>query len=103
MKRFAFAAAVAMFAGGCGISEDAFNEKATELVCEWVVDCFEAYDTVDDCIADADPADPDPSCEYQKDKAKECLDGLEELTCDSGLDDFPAACEEVYTCEDTTM
>jgi MYXO-CTERM domain-containing protein len=44
------------------------------------------------------------SCTYDASAARDCLNGLEQVTCDNWLDSLPRACEEIYTdcdpCED---
>lgn len=107
MKRFMFVAGLAALAG-CGLSEDKFSEQSIKATCEWIVECFndpEVYADVDACITELTDAGEDPAddCTYDAKKAKECLDGLEALTCDSDpLTDIPEACGEVYDCPEDT-
>ncbi|MBW1879516.1 MAG: hypothetical protein JRJ84_14225 [Deltaproteobacteria bacterium] len=101
MKKIMTVAALAMLVG-CGMSEDTYNDKALDAVCVWLVDCFDLYTDVDACIADSETVTVDDCYDYSAKDAKECVDALEELTCDDI--EMPSACDNVYDdseCEDT--
>ena len=103
MYRFAYAAALTLLVG-CGLSESKFQDESLTATCQWLVDCFQMYDTVDACTSSPDMQPTDMSaCTYDSKSAKTCLDGLQALTCDSTASDIPSACNDVYTCTDTTM
>lgn len=90
------ASALILGASACGFSESKYEKRASEASCQWAVDCFELFSDVDACLdADSGEEVDTSSCEYDADKAKECVDGLEALTCDDTAP--PAACGEVYT------
>jgi len=90
------ASLLALGASACSFSESKFEKKASEASCEWTVECFEGvFADVDACLeADSEMSDTD-SCEYDSKAAKDCVDAIEELTCDdTGL---PSVCNDVYT------
>ena len=97
MYRFAIVAAALMIAG-CGVSESKFGTKAGELTCEKLAEC----DVVEEqaCLDLLDEAEePDVECDYDKKKAKECLDGIKAAECPAegmGFLDVPA-CADVNT------
>jgi len=80
----------------CGLSESKFQDKFGDKLCEEYAACNPETDC-EGSDADADALD----CDYDKAKAKECLDGAYE--CDDSFGEgfefitVPAACGEVYT------
>ena len=86
---------------GCSYSEDKFNDDSKQAGCAYLTDCTDQYDDFEDCMDDDNTDDPDASCEYDSSAAKDCVDGLEALTCENDFDDFPAVCLQVYVCDDT--
>ena len=107
MNRFLLATSLVALTA-CGMSEDKYNEESIRLSCEFIIECYadlELYADVDECIADvtADQEDPPEGCEYDAKAAKDCLSGLDEMACpaEGDLPETPAACEDVYVCEDT--
>ncbi len=97
MIRFAPVAGL-VFLAACGLSESKFNDELGKASCEWVVECFDIYETVDECVTDNPPAEVPADCTYDAKKAKECLDAVKALTCESTA--VPTVCGEVYDCPD---
>lgn len=97
MYRFVYVAALTMLVG-CGLSESKFQDQSLTATCQWLVDCFSMYSTVDDCknSPDMQPGDT-TNCTYNASTAKTCLDGLNALTCSNTTSDIPSACDQVYT------
>lgn len=107
MKRFMYVAGLVALTG-CGLSEDKYAEESIRLSCEFIMECYadlELYASVDECITEvtADSEDPPDTCEYDAKAAKDCLSALEDMECpaEGELPETPAACEDVYVCEDT--
>ena len=105
MKRFLMIGALAALTA-CGYSEDKFADESAEAFCTWAVDCFEMFESVDACLAEADDDTGDDmteGCTYNSDAAKQCVDELNALTCDDSFEDYPSICNDVYTdCPDDT-
>ena len=104
-----------LWAVACGgePEEEQFIERASAESCSFTERCYLAnyldeYSDREDCIdeqieANEDAADffDDIGCDYEADKALECLDALRQAgnTCDDGdIEDFVEACAEVYDC-----
>lgn len=110
MSRFGWASCGLVLVG-CGLSEDKFLERSTELSCEKTIECagettysISLFEDVDDCIAFVTAFNaliPD-ACEYDAAMGKACLDELEKATCD---DQDAPSCQKVYSgagCDTTT-
>jgi hypothetical protein len=97
MKKILSVAALAMMVG-CGYSESKYEDESLEAVCDWLVECFQLFDTVDTCISESETVELDDCWEYDGGNAKDCVDGLQELTCDDT--EVPAVCADVYSDED---
>lgn len=100
---------------GCGSyeDEDHFIERAAVEQCKVTRKCYLAgyldeYSDMDDCVDEtqeyfedlADLAD-DFDCDYEEDKAAECIDAIKQsISCeDDDLEDAYEACfEDVYDC-----
>lgn len=92
MRKFAIAA-VALLAG-CGLSESAFQDQLADEFSR-IAELCDAGGTDSDSSSDADP---EPCDTYDKDKAKECIDGLKEITeCPTDLNWIPASCADACT------
>lgn len=98
MKKLLIGATVMLAA--CGLSEDKFAEDFETKFCDALTVCgTECPDTSDG----EDGEDTTADCEFDKDKAQDCLDGLDAITeddCDetTGFFTVPTACGEVYDC-----
>jgi len=99
MRHEALLVSALVLSAGCKLDEESFRKRYDDKYCEVLED--ECGGT---CLEQVDEALPD--CDFDQDKAKECLEG--EWTCISlGTDDDapelpqgPAACAEVFTnCE----
>ncbi len=120
MNRFNLFALTLTLVAGCGYTEDKFADDYADAYCERMVSCeaeiVAAYEgmgldaetsqsTYDDAytlsceteVDDDGEGEGDDNCEFNADKADECVTGVEELSCDfwSTGTGFPAACGEV--------
>ena len=107
MKRFAIVAA--MLAAACGYTEDQYAEEGAEAGCAVSVNCFEAYATVDECLADDTGGTDDTEClNFDATAAQACVEGLEAIADNCPADpmdfEFPTSCFDVCEIEaDTGM
>ena len=111
--------AVALVVGsstGCSLSQEKFQDRYYEAVCEHYVACYSeddyaffTFEDVDECVAFfsafADDSYYD-DCDYDSSAAKECINGIEDYAgqCDaddSDYEDAAEACEQVYDCPDS--
>ena len=94
-----------------GVNEDSFPEKYSEAVCNLFAECsradfLEEWDDVDECAEDYidifEDGDVFDGCDFDKDKAKDCLDDLKDAAKDCDIDDLYDSddCDEVYDCDD---
>ena len=99
----------------CAPSQEQFEDQSWQASCDLMFECITDEEreamgdfwffgaTVDDCYAlienaEDDTASSEPKCDYDKNAAKECLAGLEALTCDEfndGSYETPPACADV--------
>jgi hypothetical protein len=99
----------------CAPSQEEFEEDSWGVTCDLLFECTAEEDieamgafwvfgeSAEDCYALLDEASSDtaaeePECDYDKKAAKECLAGLETMTCDDLNDESyetPEACENV--------
>lgn len=107
----------------CGPSQDEFFESLAEEICEKTAECLEdfedytGYDDVDECSdawEDMSEGYPDAwtdeeVCEYDRDKARDCLDAIDDVECDDDEEDFMeelieamGECEmdEIFDCDE---
>jgi hypothetical protein len=94
------------------VNEKNFIEKYSEALCTFEDECnrsafLEEWDDVDECVEDSldaiDDADLDlEDCDFDKDKAKDCLDTIKDATEDCDAEDLADAdeCGEVFDCGD---
>ena len=94
------------------VNEKNFVEKYSEALCTFEDECnrsafLEEWDDVDECVEDSldaiDDADLDlDSCDFDKDKAKECLSAIKDATEDCEAEDIADAdeCAEAFDCGD---
>lgn len=97
MHRYA-AAAFLLFAA-CGYSEEAYLEDEATASCAFTVDCYPGlYASVDECVSLTYTGVPEAGCSFDPKAARDCVDGLEELSCpgEGEFPTFPAACDSVY-------
>ena len=100
MRKLLIVAVLASGLAACGYSHESFEEDAIMVICQWQVDCFQTYPSLDDCSAQA-TLPPHPSgCVYTEDNAHACVDALELLTCESEPNNLPPICSNVYVCPD---
>lgn len=95
---------VLLVLAACGMSEDKFQDRFSELSCEALFECtddavleFLPFDSVDSCMKYmglAWSSIPD-DCDYDPAAAKRCIKEVQDLSCD-GDNDTPSACEDVY-------
>lgn len=100
MERWGLIALCAL-ALGCGMTERQFDQQSKKALCDWAVECFDAYESQDECMDDLGTSLGAEGCTYDSSAARECVKGLRALTCADTADDFPSACGDVYTCGDT--
>ena len=91
-----------VFLAGCGLSQANFQAELPRAACQWKVDCFQAYASVDACLADNPTEGMSSSCTYDSKTAKNCLDRVQALTCDNTMIDYPIDCSNVYSCPGDT-
>ena len=94
-----------MLLAACGLNEDKFEEQYAEAYCGWLDGCAKLngqHGTMDDCIASekifADETLTPDSCEFDKEKAKECIAEIEENEDCVIEDSVPNECLEVSLC-----
>ncbi len=93
---------IGLFLTACGGHKDEkFSEKFGEVLCDAYAECGPEVECETNALGDFDVSD----CEYDKDAAKECLDG--EFVCNSDFGDgfeyveVPEICSAVFTdCDD---
>lgn len=95
-----------MFLVACGgVSEDEFREEFTAKSCDLLFECagdettLFFFETPEDCrmfLSFVWTAVPD-ECDYDRKAAKECLQAMDDATCDEQEPEGYSACEEVYT------
>ena len=99
---------------GCALSEEKFQDRYFEAMCELYVNCLPegdesdlTFDSVEDCVTIFSIVRDDyyEDCEYDAEQGKACLDGFEAYAeeCEStDADDatWAAACIAVYDCPD---
>lgn len=98
--------------GGGAVTEDNFNEKYATVSCQVNEKCFRGYfesewDSVDDCVDDLVDAaeeyeDYYDDCDFDDDKAQDCLNALKSAECGDlyeGDEDLYEDCVEIWDCE----
>ena len=95
--RALFLIATALFLAACGMSEETFAEKAATLSCERTEECSGGLITC--TVTEPDEGEEEEyECDYDRKKAKECLDYLETATCEELALDGNTVCDEARTC-----
>jgi len=94
-----------MMLSACGLNEDKFEDQYAEAMCGWLDECAKLnglHGTMDDCIAAekifADETLTPDRCEFDKDKAKECLEEISENEECVIEESVPDECLEASTC-----
>ena len=100
MKNALFIASLFALAA-CGLSEDKFAEEFATKVCDAYHECDESIDC--EAGSTTDTSEAAVECEFDKDAAKACLDGV--YACDDSagfpLVELPSDCLNVYDCSAT--
>ena len=105
------AALMLVFVGACKPNEDNFSDKYITAYCDFYKRCaaaefFYQYDDKGECLDKNEEywaevgASLVAQCEFDADKAQECLDTLNQSCKEIGddLDEFDAQCDEVWDC-----
>ena len=99
------------FVGACKPNEDNFTEKYIKAYCDFAQRCYAAeffyqYDDKGECVNKNEDYWADygsavtSQCEFDADKAAECLDNLNQSCKEIGddLDEFDPQCDAVWDC-----
>lgn len=102
---------VLLLLGACGVSEEKFQEQYAEKACTLTMECsadesggffFDSQEECESFFALALSLGTD-GCDYDKKAAKDCLNALDEATCDNAGDELESTCAEVYTGDECGM
>lgn len=94
---------------GClfGYDEDSFIEAYAQVQCARLSECFRGYyedeydGEMDECIDDGEDAfDAVDNCDFDEDKAADCLEELRSDSCGDWYADDHDDCWEVFDCRD---
>jgi len=96
---------------GCigAVNEDNWTKKSAKAYCKFNEECYlsyfqEEWDNVSECVDDFEDDYEDyvedylDDCDFESDKAKECLESLREATKSCEYDDIDDDCYEVWDC-----
>jgi hypothetical protein len=112
--RIALSSLVLVF-GGCvaKVDEDNYAEKLSEAFCKINKECsagsfYDEWDDIEDCTDDLldqaeDNEDFYDDCDFDDEKAQDCLAALNEVSCQDYSDSFEDAledCAEIWDCGD---
>ena len=99
MKKTMMLLGAAGLLSACSYSEEKFADDAAAAACDVFVTCFEAYESVDACLADAQEGDDTECVDYDSAAAKDCVAGYEDqaANCPADITEWtpPAACANV--------
>ncbi len=112
--RIALSSLVLVFGGCVGkVDEDNYAEKLSEALCKINKECsagsfYDEWDDTEDCTGDfldqlEDNEDLFDDCDFDDEKAQDCLAALNEVSCQDYSDSFEDAledCAEVWDCGD---
>lgn len=112
--RIALSSLVLVFGGCVGkVDEDNYAEKLSEAFCKINKECsagsfYDEWDDIEDCTDDfldqlEDNEDFYEDCDFDDEKAQDCLAALNEVTCQDYSDSFEDAledCAEIWDCGD---
>lgn len=112
--RIALSSLVLVFGGCVGkVDEDNYAEKLSEAFCKINKECsagsfYDEWDDTEDCTGDfldqlEDNEDFYDDCDFDDEKAQDCLAALNEVTCQDYSDSFEDAledCAEIWDCGD---
>ena len=92
--------AIAIAASACSYGESSFSSDYVQKSCEFLFECTDSYDSVDDCVAQSGDAAGSEECSYNAEKAKACTSGFDDLACpeEGAAVEYPAECSQVYSC-----
>ena len=89
----------------CGLNEEKFEDQYAEAICGWLDGCAKLnglHGTMDDCITAekifADETLTPDSCEFDKEKAQDCLNEIAENEDCIIEESVPDECLEASTC-----
>ena len=93
---------------GTKVDEDNFGEEFAEAICSLQKEClalffYEEYDDLEECADEyaEDWEDGYEDCDFDQDKAEDCIKAIREADCTDGYDGLEDAfedCEEVWDC-----
>lgn len=112
--RIALSSLVLVFGGCVGkVDEDNYAEKLSEAFCKINKECsagsfYDEWDDIEDCTDDfleqtEDNEDFFDDCDFDDEKAQDCLAALNEVSCQDYSDSFEDAledCAEIWDCDD---
>lgn len=112
--RIALSSLVLVFGGCVGkVDEDNYAEKLSEAFCKINKECsagsfYDEWDDIEDCTDDfleqtEDNEDFYEDCDFDDEKAQDCLAALNEVSCQDYSDSFEDAledCAEIWDCGD---
>ena len=111
--RFVLPSTLLVLAGCVGkVDEDNYAEKVSEAFCKINKECsagsfYDEWDDTADCVDDLldqaeDNEDFYDDCDFDDEKAQDCLKALNEVTCQDYSDSFEDAledCAEIWDCD----
>lgn len=112
--RIALSSLVLVFGGCVGkVDEDNYAEKLSEAFCKINKECsagsfYDEWDDIEDCTDDLleqaeDNEDFFDDCDFDDEKAQDCMAALNEVSCQDYSDSFEDAledCAEIWDCDD---
>ena len=88
---------IVMMLASC-LTSDTFDSRYADAFCTYAQECevldLEGFSTLSECRSEVSLVSED-CADFDRDKAKACLDNVSTMTCEDGMSGLPRACNRV--------